>query len=164
MARVVDHVLALLPFEPPYMQAAGMTCDFVGHPVAAEPQADPEEVAALRAELAIGPGQPVLALLPGSRRGEVTPARAGLRRGGAPVARARPGTRGDRAGGAPVVGAARRADAPDDAGLAARPRSARLPGAGLGGAQARGLRRRPTWRSPPRAPSASSWPRQARRW
>ena len=40
MARVIDHVLALLPFEPPYMQAAGMTCDFVGHPVAAEPEAD----------------------------------------------------------------------------------------------------------------------------
>jgi lipid-A-disaccharide synthase len=72
MAEVVDHVLALLPFEPPYMEAAGMTCDFVGHPVAAEPQATPEEVAALRAELAIGPGQPVLALLPGSRRGEVS--------------------------------------------------------------------------------------------
>ncbi|MFO1210812.1 MAG: lipid-A-disaccharide synthase [Amaricoccus sp.] len=72
MAKVIDHVLALLPFEPPYMTAAGMTCDFVGHPVAAERQAGPEAVAALRAELAIGPGQPVLALLPGSRRGEVT--------------------------------------------------------------------------------------------
>jgi lipid-A-disaccharide synthase len=72
MAEVIDHVLALLPFEPPYMEAAGMSCDFVGHPVAAEPQASPAEVAALRAELAIAPGQPVLALLPGSRRGEVT--------------------------------------------------------------------------------------------
>ena len=34
MAKVIDHVLALLPFEPPYMTAAGMSCDFVGHPVA----------------------------------------------------------------------------------------------------------------------------------
>jgi lipid-A-disaccharide synthase len=71
MARAVDHVLALLPFEPPYMQAAGMTCDFVGHPVAAERQAGPDEAAALRAELAIAPEQPLLLLLPGSRRGEV---------------------------------------------------------------------------------------------
>ncbi len=39
MARVIDHVLALLPFEPPFMTAAGMTCDFVGHPVVAEPVA-----------------------------------------------------------------------------------------------------------------------------
>jgi lipid-A-disaccharide synthase len=66
MARVVDHVLALLPFEPPYMTAAGMTCDFVGHPVVAEPLALPAEGQALR-----GDG-PLLLALPGSRRGEVT--------------------------------------------------------------------------------------------
>jgi lipid-A-disaccharide synthase len=66
MARVIDHVLALLPFEPPYMTAAGMTCDFVGHPVVAEPLATEAERAAFA-----GPGPLVLAL-PGSRRGEVT--------------------------------------------------------------------------------------------
>ncbi|HRO09992.1 lipid-A-disaccharide synthase [Amaricoccus sp.] len=71
MAEVVDHVLALLPFEPPYMEAAGMSCDFVGHPVAAEPQATAEEVAAIRAELGVAPGQRLLIVLPGSRRGEV---------------------------------------------------------------------------------------------
>lgn len=71
MAQVIDHVLALLPFEPPYMEAAGMTCDFVGHPAATEPQATPEETASLRRELAIAPGQPLLLLLPGSRTGEV---------------------------------------------------------------------------------------------
>lgn len=71
MARAVDHVLALLPFEPPYMEAAGMTCDFVGHPAAAAPQATPAEVAAIRAEFGLSPGQPLLILLPGSRRGEV---------------------------------------------------------------------------------------------
>lgn len=65
MARHVDHVLALLPFEPPYMQAAGMSCDFVGHPVVAEPLASPEE----RARMA-GEG-PLVLVLPGSRRGEV---------------------------------------------------------------------------------------------
>jgi lipid-A-disaccharide synthase len=72
MAKVVDHVLALLPFEPPYMRAAGMTCDFVGHPVAAEPRATPGEASALRAGLGIAPGRPALVLLPGSRHGEVT--------------------------------------------------------------------------------------------
>lgn len=70
MARVIDHVLALLPFEPPYMQAAGMECDFVGHPVVAEPVATEAEVAALRAGLGLGTA-PVLLVLPGSRRGEV---------------------------------------------------------------------------------------------
>lgn len=66
MARVIDHVLALLPFEPPYMTAAGMTCDFVGHPVVAEALASPEERAAFD-----GSG-PLILALPGSRRGEVT--------------------------------------------------------------------------------------------
>lgn len=65
MARVVDHVLALLPFEPPYMTAAGMTCDFVGHPVVAEPLATEAERAAFD-----GKG-PLLLVLPGSRKGEV---------------------------------------------------------------------------------------------
>ena len=66
MAKVIDHVLALLPFEPPYMTAAGMTCDFVGHPVVAEPLATAAEAAAFAGE------GPLLLALPGSRRGEVT--------------------------------------------------------------------------------------------
>jgi lipid-A-disaccharide synthase len=71
MAEVIDHVLALLPFEPPYMQAAGMSCDFVGHPVVAEPQASEAEAAAFRETYMIGPEQPLVLCLPGSRRGEV---------------------------------------------------------------------------------------------
>ncbi len=70
MARVIDHVLALLPFEPPYMEAAGMDCDFVGHPVVAEPQATEAEIAAFRAAYDLGDA-PVLLALPGSRRSEV---------------------------------------------------------------------------------------------
>jgi len=65
MARHIDHVLALFPFEPPLMQAAGMACDFVGHPVVAEPVASADEAAAL------GKGTVVL-VLPGSRKGEVS--------------------------------------------------------------------------------------------
>ena len=65
MARHIDHVLALLPFEPPYIQAAGMTCDFVGHPVVSEPLASAAERA-----LMAGKG-PLLLALPGSRKAEV---------------------------------------------------------------------------------------------
>lgn len=71
MARYVDHVLCLLPFEPSYMHAAGMTADFVGHPVAGRPVPSPEEVAGLRAEWGLREGQTALLLAPGSRRGEV---------------------------------------------------------------------------------------------
>ena len=71
MARVIDHVLALFPFEPPLMRAAGMDCDFVGHPVVGEPQATPDEIAAFRTTFDLGDA-PVLLALPGSRRGEVS--------------------------------------------------------------------------------------------
>ena len=72
MAPVIDHVLALFPFEPPLMEAAGMGCSFVGHPVVAQPRATKAEAAAFREDHAIGPDQPLLLCLPGSRRGEVT--------------------------------------------------------------------------------------------
>lgn len=65
MARVIDHVLALLPFEPPLMTAAGMSCDFVGHPVVSEPLATPAETAQLAGQA------PLILALPGSRKGEV---------------------------------------------------------------------------------------------
>lgn len=65
MAHHIDQVLALFPFEPPLMQAAGMECDFVGHPVVADPVATLDQAAAL------GAGTVVL-ILPGSRKGEVS--------------------------------------------------------------------------------------------
>jgi lipid-A-disaccharide synthase len=70
MARHVDQVLALLPFEPPFFEAVGLRCDFVGHPIAAEEQAGPEEVAAFRRGAGLG-SAPVAVVLPGSRRSEV---------------------------------------------------------------------------------------------
>ncbi len=70
MAKMIDHVLALFPFEPPYMQAEGMRCDFVGHPVVSEPVATDDEVGAFREKYDLGK-EPILVVLPGSRRGEV---------------------------------------------------------------------------------------------
>lgn len=71
MAKFVDHVLALLPFEPPLMQAAGMSCDFVGHPVVAEKRASAAEGLAFRAAHHIAEDAPLVLCLPGSRRSEV---------------------------------------------------------------------------------------------
>ncbi|MGH1354896.1 MAG: lipid-A-disaccharide synthase [Thalassovita sp.] len=71
MAKMIDHVLALFPFEPPYMRAEGMACDFVGHPVVAEQIASTADAQAFRTTHGIGDG-PLLMVLPGSRRGEVT--------------------------------------------------------------------------------------------
>ena len=70
MAAHVDQVLALFPFEPPYMEAAGMRCDFVGHPVVSDPKADIADVARFRLTHGLGEA-PMMLVLPGSRRSEV---------------------------------------------------------------------------------------------
>ncbi len=70
VAGLVDQLLTLLPFEPPYFEAEGLRADFVGHPVVAEPVATEAEAAAFRAQAGIGEA-PLLMVLPGSRRGEV---------------------------------------------------------------------------------------------
>ncbi|MCY4206665.1 MAG: lipid-A-disaccharide synthase [Roseovarius sp.] len=70
MAAAIDHVLALLPFEVPYMEAAGMECDFVGHPVASGRQATCGEISDFRKRHNIG-NSPVLMVLPGSRKAEL---------------------------------------------------------------------------------------------
>ncbi len=68
LAGLVDQVLALFPFEPPYFEAEGLRCDFVGHPIAVEPPPPGGEISALRGRLR---GSPRLIVLPGSRRSEV---------------------------------------------------------------------------------------------
>ncbi|KUJ81794.1 lipid-A-disaccharide synthase [Ruegeria profundi] len=70
MAKVIDHVLALLPFEPPYMERAGMECDFVGHPVASEPVASEANIQEFRDAYSLG-AAPLILALPGSRGGEI---------------------------------------------------------------------------------------------
>jgi lipid-A-disaccharide synthase len=69
MCAYVDHVLALLPFEPEaYRRLHGPPCSYVGHPLT-------EQIATLRpgaAEQARREAPPpVLLVLPGSRRSEV---------------------------------------------------------------------------------------------
>lgn len=72
MAKVIDHVLAILPFEPPLMRAVGMTCDFVGHPIATAKVASPDEALAFREKHGIDADAPLVLCLPGSRKSEVS--------------------------------------------------------------------------------------------
>ena len=71
MAAYIDHVLALLPFEPPFMRDEGMQCDFVGHPVVSEMQASESDASEFRLRHGIGDA-PMLLMLPGSRKSEVS--------------------------------------------------------------------------------------------
>lgn len=72
MAGLLDHLMALFPFEPPYFTVHGLSCDFVGHPVAERVgAADPGAAEALARDLGLSAEAPVLVALPGSRRGEI---------------------------------------------------------------------------------------------
>ncbi|MBB5046333.1 lipid-A-disaccharide synthase [Rhodopseudomonas rhenobacensis] len=69
MRKYVDHVLALLPFEPDeYRRLQGPPCSYVGHPLT-------EQIATLRPspeeQLRRDAAPPVLLVLPGSRRSEI---------------------------------------------------------------------------------------------
>jgi lipid-A-disaccharide synthase len=70
MARYLDLVLALLPFEPPFFEKFGLKAVFVGHP-AVERARYMTGGAQLREQLGIGAAVPVMALLPGSRSNEI---------------------------------------------------------------------------------------------
>ena len=70
MARSVDHVLCLFPFEPALLARHGIAATYVGHPLA---DAIPLQVprAAARRALGLADSDTVVALLPGSRRSEI---------------------------------------------------------------------------------------------
>lgn len=71
IAAAEDLVLCLLPFEKSFYDAHELRAEFIGHPLA---DAIPLNVdrGAARAALKLPPDASVIALLPGSRRGEVT--------------------------------------------------------------------------------------------
>lgn len=71
IARFLDHLLALLPFEPPYFEVHGLKTTFVGHP-AIEMGQVATDPAGFRARHGIAADVPVITVLPGSRRGEVS--------------------------------------------------------------------------------------------
>lgn len=66
-----DRVLCLFPMEPPIYARHGIDARFVGHPMADAIPLRPDPAAARRA-LGLPEGVPVLAVLPGSRLGEVS--------------------------------------------------------------------------------------------
>lgn len=70
-AALYDHLLAVLPFEPPYFEREGLPCTFVGHSVV-ESGAGQGDAARFRRDHGLTEDDRVVAVLPGSRRGEVT--------------------------------------------------------------------------------------------
>jgi lipid-A-disaccharide synthase len=70
IADSADRVLCLFPMEPPIYARYGMDARFVGHPLADAIALEPDRAAA-RETLRVDASAPTLALLPGSRLGEI---------------------------------------------------------------------------------------------
>lgn len=69
LARAVDRLAVILPFESAFFRAAGVTAQYVGHPLL-DGVTRPDRATA-RARLGIRAGERVLTVLPGSRQGEI---------------------------------------------------------------------------------------------
>ncbi len=70
VARILDHLIALLPFEPPYFEIEGLKTTFVGHPIL-ESGAGAGDGPGFRRRHGFSGDDPIIAVLPGSRMGEV---------------------------------------------------------------------------------------------
>ncbi|MEN1959600.1 lipid-A-disaccharide synthase [Luteimonas sp. MJ246] len=70
IGRSADRVLCLFPMEPPIYARHGVDARFVGHPMADAMPLNPDRRAA-RSALGVDDDAPVLAVLPGSRLGEI---------------------------------------------------------------------------------------------
>jgi lipid-A-disaccharide synthase len=71
VAQFLDHLLVLFPFEPPYFLMEGLPTTFVGHPVV-ELGLDQRKEKGFRTHHKIPVKAPILTLLPGSRRSEIS--------------------------------------------------------------------------------------------
>jgi lipid-A-disaccharide synthase len=70
VAKAVDKVLCIFPFEEKFYEAHDVAAEFVGHPLADGIDAN-ADVAAIRKDLGLS-AERVVAVLPGSRRNEIT--------------------------------------------------------------------------------------------
>ncbi len=69
IAKVVDRMLCILPFEERFYEGTGVSARFVGHPFAEKPL--PETPQRYREGLGLAPGRTTVALVPGSRPSEL---------------------------------------------------------------------------------------------
>ncbi|MEO5345030.1 MAG: lipid-A-disaccharide synthase [Magnetococcus sp. YQC-9] len=71
LARLLDHLLVLFPFETGVYAQSGLPVTFVGHPLARCPLPGEMERQRMRDELGLAAHEKLLLLLPGSRLGEI---------------------------------------------------------------------------------------------
>ncbi len=70
IAKAVNHMLVLFPFEAELYRSAGVAVTFVGHPLA-DIIPEHDQTAEMRALLKVPPGSKIVTLMPGSRQSEL---------------------------------------------------------------------------------------------
>jgi lipid-A-disaccharide synthase len=70
IASLVNRMAVLLPFEVAYYKNAGLPCEFVGHPIVERIRITGTKEQ-IKRDLGLDPQKDVVALLPGSRPGEI---------------------------------------------------------------------------------------------
>lgn len=70
VAKFLDHLMALLPFEPPYFTCEGLPSTFVGHPII-EGKAGQGSASKFLSKYVVPHDATLLTMLPGSRASEV---------------------------------------------------------------------------------------------
>ncbi len=92
MRRSADHVLCVFPFEPALLARHGIAATYVGHPLANVIPMVPDRSAA-RAALGLADEDCVLAILPGSRKSEISHLASRFFEAATLVQKARPATK-----------------------------------------------------------------------
>ncbi|RFO97084.1 lipid-A-disaccharide synthase [Rhodoferax lacus] len=90
--RSADHVLCIFPFEPELLARHGIAATYVGHPLANVIPMEPDRAAA-RLALGLDATAPLVAILPGSRRSEISHLAERFIRAAALIRAAQPTTR-----------------------------------------------------------------------
>ena len=71
VARLVDRLMTLLPYEPPYFEKYGLHCTFVGHPVIENTAGLVNDPMTFKARYGIPEQCTLMSVLPGSRNSEI---------------------------------------------------------------------------------------------
>ncbi|MDR1156386.1 MAG: lipid-A-disaccharide synthase [Bacteroidales bacterium] len=71
VARLVDRLMTLLPYEPPYFEKYGLHCTFTGHPVIENTAGLEYDPVAFREKYGIPEQGVLMSVLPGSRHSEI---------------------------------------------------------------------------------------------
>lgn len=71
LAKIYQHLWALLPFEPPLFQDVGLSCTYIGHPSTSQKNLSDTDIRSFEMTYGLSADTPIISLWPGSREQEI---------------------------------------------------------------------------------------------